>query len=324
MLIIKKTTAKWIVFEKNSNMLVGFLIVILCSIECKTFVLKSTNDSSTSNLNNNTLISVTKNLCFFKCGIQNILTKTNDDIDGHVAFGQFPWMLGVLENNSFRFGASLIHPKMAMTVAHYLSPRIIYTVRAGEWNWDNNNEPFSHEDQLTEKVILHPNYTPEFLRNDIGLLLLKSPFTLKPHINPVCLPNSLISYNPNNCAVTGWGEDYSKKGQFQNILRQVKLSVLPTETCKLKLQSTKLGSRFKVHESYLCALRKSLQDTNKGDGGGPLVCSNTENSQQYQVGILSWGLRNRSEEIPNVYTSVVLFTDWIFSVMRSYDLNYCV
>ncbi|KAF5286406.1 hypothetical protein FQR65_LT12586 [Abscondita terminalis] len=248
-----------------------------------------------------------------------VLHNTNDN--GQTQFGEIPWMLAVFKNSTFTFAASLIHPKMAMTVAHYVSVNSTYKVRAGEWNW-NGNDTIAHQHRFTEKVIIHPNYTLRLLRNDIALLLLETPFTILPHISPICLPNPSIAYNPSDCIATGWGQGF--QGIFQNVLRKVKLSVISNKLCTFKLRESK-GPHFPVHESYICEHGYNHERTSIGDGGGPLVCSTVEDKNTYQqVGIISWQLPKPRRHDPNVSTNVTLFRDWILQVMDNNGLRTCI
>lgn len=69
-------------------------------------------------------------------------------------FGEFPWMLGLLQNRAYKCGASLIHPKVAITAAHCVAQGGVFKVRAGEFDWANQQEPLPHQDRLTQKVKL--------------------------------------------------------------------------------------------------------------------------------------------------------------------------
>merc|ERR1712098_743757 len=47
-------------------------------------------------------------------------------------------------------------------------------------------------------------------------------------------------------------------------------------TCQNKLRTTRLGSRFRLHPSFMCAGGVPGKGTCTGDGGGPLMCSSYE------------------------------------------------
>lgn len=53
----------------------------------------------------------------------------------------------------------------------------------------------------------------------------------------------------------------------------------------------------------------------QGDGGGPLVCAvegRTSTLKKYvQVGIISWGIGCGEDQIPGVYSSVIVNSKWI-------------
>lgn len=98
--------------------------------------------------------------CQVECGRRKIdfisrLLRSNSKVsnDSNQAnFGEFPWMLGILQDKVFKCGASLIHPQVAVTAAHCVSSSKKYIIRAGEWNWETKNEPLPHEDQITRNV----------------------------------------------------------------------------------------------------------------------------------------------------------------------------
>lgn len=72
--------------------------------------------------------------------------------DDETEFGEFPWMLGILQKKAYKCGASLIHPQVAITAAHCVDKPGPYKIRAGEWNWKSSDELLSHQDRMTSKV----------------------------------------------------------------------------------------------------------------------------------------------------------------------------
>lgn len=113
-------------------------------------------------LNNNTTELCTGDLdvwcCPIQCGQQQQQQQTINNrnrriLNGNQAeFGEFPWMLGILDGKKYRCGASLIHPQVALTAAHCVYPDGVYTVRAGEFDWLQTNELFPHQDRIVGKV----------------------------------------------------------------------------------------------------------------------------------------------------------------------------
>lgn len=52
--------------------------------------------------------------------------------------------------------------------------------------------------------------------------------------------------------------------------------------CQNRLRTTRLGTYFQLHSSFVCAGGEANRDTCRGDGGGPLVCP-TATGQYFQV-----------------------------------------
>ena len=70
-------------------------------------------------------------------------------------------------------------------------------------------------------------------------------------------------------------------GDYQTLLQQVELPLIPRDECQRLFRRTKLGPRFQLDQSFICAGGEENVDTCKGDGGGPLVCPLLEDPNRY-------------------------------------------
>lgn len=146
-------------------------------------------------------------------------------------------------------------------------------VRAGEWNTLFANESLPHQDRSLESIILHPDFDTASLFNDVAILKLEQPVLFANNVMPICLPAPGDKFTGQDCIATGWGQDaFGPRGRYATRMRKVTLTVLDNQSCQQKLQRTRLGQYFKLHDSFLCAGGLENLDTCTGDGGGPLVC----------------------------------------------------
>jgi len=285
-----------------------------------------------------------------KCGRRNTngvgVRIQNDNYQGSTQFGEWPHMCAVLKQgelggnnvNLYVCGASLIAPGVAMTGAHcvkdYLDDPSVIKVRCGEWDTQQVIEPRRHEDRNAFEISIHPLFNERNLQNDVALIHLQSEFVLQPHINTICLPDQYlpnqVDFASNNCFATGWGKDkFGKEGEYQVIMKQVKMDLVEHDECNAIMKTTRLGKRFNLDDSFLCAGGIAGEDTCKGDGGGPLVCPKSYNSdpydQQYvQTGIVAWGL-GCGTEIPGVYANVsdsLCYIDWATKCVHGPDADF--
>ncbi|RZF34153.1 hypothetical protein LSTR_LSTR003563 [Laodelphax striatellus] len=264
------------------------------------------------------------------CGHRNefgVGMRIKGDEHNEAQFGEFPWMIGILQKDNEHFvykcGGSLIHPQVVLTAAHCVidQPPDTMFARAGEWDTQTKNELYPHQQHAVRTIVVHEEYYRGGLYNDVALLYLENAFEFTDNVDIVCLPQQDELSTSQNCLASGWGKDkFEKEGNYQVILKKVELPMVEHQTCQDKLRTTRLGQYFKLHESFLCAGGIPGRDTCKGDGGSPLVCPVPGKvGKYYQSGIVAWGIGCGNSN-PGVYVNVARFRHWIDSQMNNFNL----
>merc|ERR1719410_900207 len=267
-----------------------------------------------------------------KCGRRNVhgvgsKSRTpKSELDTEAEFGEWPHMCMVLHDpepnaNNYLCGASLIAPGALLTsancVAKYLENGAVsqLKVRCGEWNAQRRTETetLPHQDRQVSSLAIHPEFNSRNLQNDFAVLFTTEEFVLDQHIDTACLPEPGEVFDDTSCFATGWGKDeFGAKGKYQVVLKEIELPVVNKDTCEATLRNTRLGQKFQLDDSFLCAGGVSGRDTCKGDGGSPLVCPSKQDPSTYvQAGIVAWGIGCGEDATPGVYADVSTAVCWL-------------
>ncbi|CAN7986436.1 unnamed protein product, partial [Ixodes hexagonus] len=210
-----------------------------------------------------------------KCGAPMISpAKTEEDrvVGGQEAVPHsWPWQVS-LHHPQFDIlghfcGGSLINNIWVLTAAHCVNDKLPsdVTVKLGVHNLMEADNVITRK---VKTIVRHRKYWGLNMNNDIALLKLDMPVNHTNIVRPVCLPeDDEVLPLASTCFTTGWGATRGS-GSFQR-LKQVKLKVLPFDTC-----NEGAVSDIRMHENNaVCAGDENGQEgVCHGDSGGPLVC----------------------------------------------------
>ncbi|XP_024884639.1 chymotrypsin-2-like [Temnothorax curvispinosus] len=230
------------------------------------------------------------------------LTAVSHALDPHIVggtdalVGAHPYMVSLRLKNSLFCGGSIIAKRYILTAAHCLTrftdPDDLkdVTVHAGTNLLSESGDVYK-----PEAAIIHPDFNLLLIRNDIGLLRLKTDIEYNKLVQPISVAktNSVLVGDP--CFLTGWGR-LEYLGKIPDKLQKLNLQVYSQLKCKVAF--------LNVRDSHICAFSQYGQGACHGDSGSPLVANGI------QIGLASF-VRPCAVGYPDVYTRTSSFTDWL-------------
>lgn len=232
---------------------------------CKLSTTRKPIDTTPNSIPTESIPTITKH-----CGdrMENTIGKRMEDSSDsnlYVAEGtDFPWTLALLKNDKFICGASLLGPRVAITVNHNIPTDCSsLVIRAGELDFSHEDETIEHQDRTITKIVKHPNYNVDGHRYDIALLIWDEPLDMSyGNTNSICLPEKDENFDDLECVTTGWGTSIASN-EYSNQMKFLYLSVVNRTECTRKYKQSALGKGFRLHKSLLCAGGEAGRDTCK-------------------------------------------------------------
>ncbi|KAJ8721364.1 hypothetical protein PYW07_002139 [Mythimna separata] len=265
-----------------------------------------------------------------QCGVDT----SGDRIYGGVPteLNEFPWMALLGYKNStgtitYQCGGSLINRRYILTAAHCITGAIVLeygilsTVRLGEYDTRTDVDCVGSKcaDRYQEISVAsaypHPAYIYGTMnrKDDIGIVRLATRAEYTYYVQPICLVDNTDRLKTgDNVYVAGWG----KPGfgvKKSPIKMKIRLSIFDKDACVSKYR--RVGAL--LGENQFCAGGVFLEDTCRGDSGGPLMKRRPEGIWE-AYGVISFGSDVcGSDGWPGVYTSVARYMDWIMNTLKT-------
>ncbi|XP_043512079.1 serine protease nudel-like isoform X3 [Frieseomelitta varia] len=221
----------------------------------------------------------------------------------------WPFLVAVYKEGIFYCGGVILSELWVLTAAHCLDGYAgqYFEIQAGVLR-RNSFSPMS-QFRRARYMILHSQYDPRSMRNDIAMIMLDDPLRFNRWVRPICLPGPDLlgpmwrnKPEPNStCIAIGWGA-VKEFGENPDHLREVEVPILAS--CKYEDDR---------NDAVICAgYPQGGRDACQGDSGGPLLCRNPySESQWYVAGVISHGEGCARPNDPGAYTRVSYFVDWI-------------
>jgi len=155
------------------------------------------------------------------------------------------------------------------------------------------------------KAISHEDYNGVnySYANDIAVLVLSSPIPIGHNATTIEMADETPEAGT-EALITGWGDtDANDTDSSSNTLQGTFVTIQDQQSCR---EVYSLADYF-ITDSMIC-VNNNGTGVCKGDSGGPLVNLNGK-----LIGLASWHLGCDKPYVPDIYTNVVVFKDWILS-----------
>ncbi|XP_019538834.3 brachyurin-like [Aedes albopictus] len=223
--------------------------------------------------------------------------------------GQFPYMVSlqmVFDGNVQQCAGSLISHRYVLTAAHCLYNPTSGTAIIGAHNLAEEEDHRIEMDLTTDNFILHEDFFPVSMRNDLGLVRLPEEVEFSGYIQPVKLPRwSDGDFTGYMGTFAGWGVTQEPATEYSDVLMYINNRIYSNEECQERFWVPML-----IEEQNVCMSGEEGRSACIGDSGGPATVQ--VGADVVQIGVFSFGPASHClDAIPIVCARVSYYLGWI-------------
>ncbi|XP_063913642.1 brachyurin-like [Zophobas morio] len=224
----------------------------------------------------------------------------------------YPFVVAVnVQTSLSRFfcGGTLYGSEWVITAGQCVDGATLFTVSLGSATL-NDDDP-NRVTVATSTYYLHPEYNPQTLENDIGIIQFRIPITHTDYIKSVnFLPSENIALGIQYYAF-GWGQISDSDSSLSNKLKVAYIGSITNEECRLYYGS-------QITDNMVCIVGNYNEGICHGDTGGPLITT-LRTGTTVLIGVASFMSSNGCESTdPSGFTRTYPYVDWIANVTNIY------
>ncbi|KAJ3656525.1 hypothetical protein Zmor_015597 [Zophobas morio] len=222
--------------------------------------------------------------------------------------GQLPFAAAIYittSDGSYFCGGTLISDQWILTAGQCVNSAILLTIHLGATNLvgDDPNRIVV----ATSDYVIHPDFNPETLDNDIALIKLRLPIEFTGYIKPIdYLATHTLPVGDRSVSI-GWGHTSDEAAEFSNQLQWANVISISNDQCKIYYGN-------QITETMVCIDGIYYNEgTCMGDSGGPLI--QYVRQYRYHAGVASFYSANGCETTdPSGYTRTYPYVEWIKNI----------